>query len=367
MINQPNQRSTYEPLSLYAVLLFGLLVYGTIAYVYFRVGIINIALAFRHAELWIIGWFTDSYTRLDNEVLTIDRSRLGLADLWRLGNVVGRIYARPGAGLLIALAVAVYFAAPGHRYRSSIKYLDDLILALDDRFRYTRAYVGRRRPLRNPEFGKRPRPGDMALNTAEWIAAYARDRDGAFSEDLARVALESQLGPVWTGPQGAERHVRCLFAVLTLYASRHRTEADSYMGDLATSLPPGNGDAPLSLPDTVVAAADAILADAEAIRPCTTRAARHAYTAPAMLACLEYARSRVGVLNNGVFNWLKLVDRPLWYVLVMPCNPFVEGAGARAHYVAETIAEMPLYAPQIDLALAAVCARHRQTVSAQRR
>jgi intracellular multiplication protein IcmP len=366
-MNQPNQRTTPDPLAYGALVLFGLLIYGVIVYVYFRVQLIDAALAFRHFELSIIGWFTDSYTGLDNEVLTIDRSRLGPADLWHLGNVVGGIYGRPGACLLLAVAVAVYFVAPRHRYRSNIKCLDDLILSLDDRLRYTRAYVGRNLPLRDPEFGKPPRPGDMALNTAEWIAAYARDRYGAFNQDLARVALESQLGPVWTGPRNAPPHVRCLFAALTLYANRNRPEADTYAGDLATSLPPGNGDVPLLLPDSVVATADSILADAEAIRPCAARAARHAYTAPAMLACLEYARSRTGVLNSGMFNWLKLVDRPLWYVLVMPCNPLVEGAGARAHYIAETIAEMPLYTPQIEPALQAVCARHGQSVSAQRR
>jgi intracellular multiplication protein IcmP len=344
-----------------------ILVYGGVAYLYFRVEIIDAVLAFRHAELSIIGWFTGSYARLDNEVLTIGRSQLGLADLWRVGSVVGGLYAGPGACLLVALALVVYCAAPLHRYRAKIRYLDDLILALDAQFRYTRAYVGRRRPLRDPVFGRRPLPNDMALNPAEWIAAYARDRHGAFSEDMARAALENQLGPVWIGVHDAAPHVRCLFAALTLFANRQREEADAYLGDLAMSLPPGNGDALLSLPVRVVAAADAILADAEAIRPCTTRAGRHGYTAPAMLACLEYARGRIGVLNSGLFNWLKLVDRPLWYVLVMPCNPFIEGAGARAHYSAECIAEMPLYAPWIEPALEGVCARHRQIVSDQRR
>ena len=365
MTEPPRQQGTWWPLI--ALMLGMLLVYGGIAYLNFRTQAIDAVLAFRHVELSIIGRFTDSYARLDNEVLTADRSRFGLADLWRLGSVVGVLYAWPAACLLAALALVTGFAAPGHRHRSRIRTLDDLILALDDRFRYTRAYVGRNRPLRDPAFGKRPRPGDMALNPVEWVAAYARDRHGAFSEDMARAALESQLGPVWVGVHDAAPHVRCLFAALTLYANRQRAKADVYLGDLATSLPPGNGDAPLSLPAKVVAAADAILADAEAIRPCTARAGRHAYTAPAMLACLEYARGRVGVLNNGMFNWLKLVDRPLWYLLAMPCNPLIEGAGARAHYIAERIAEMPLHAPQVDPALDAVCARHRQAVSGQRR
>src|SRR5690349_6588519 len=150
MINVRNQRHTYDPLAFYATVAFGLLVLSTCLYLKFREQFISGVLAYRHLELTIIGYFTDAYVKLDAQVVTIERSSIGLRDLWRLGTIVGESYAIPGACLLTALAGMVFFHAPRHRYSTRIKHMDDLILALDDRFRYARAYVGRKLRLHDP-------------------------------------------------------------------------------------------------------------------------------------------------------------------------------------------------------------------------
>jgi len=212
-------------------------------------------------------------------------------------------------------------------------------------------------------------PGDTTVGSRpEWIAAYACDRTGAYHDDLARAAFEHQLGPIWSGVHRAPPHVRCLFAAFALHAARQRDDAGSLLGDLATALPPGNGATPLTLPERVVATADRVLEDIEMIRPCVRVAERHAYTTTAMMGVLTHARERAGVLSPGQFNWAKLVDRGLWYALLMPPNPFVEGAGAHAHFMAELAAGAPLFTAQIEPAMQSACAhRHQDAAAAQRR
>ena len=364
-----NQQPTgnFDPM---AVGLMGLASVGaltTAAYLKFHAEIVAATLALRHAELSVVSLFTDRYADLDASVLNPDLSKVGILSLLKLGSIVGATYNIPGAILLAGAAALTFCCAPDRRYRSKIDSLDTLIMAGDHRFRYARAFVGRKRTLRNPAWGQRPQPGDMSLHTPEWIAAYATDRNG-FNEDLARAAFAAQLGSMWLGVTDAPAHVRCLFAAFALHANRSRDDAARFLGDLAVSLPPSNGDAPLTLPPDVGAQAAVILQDMEMIAPCVQIASRHAYTAPALMGVLLHARDRAGVLNPGLFAWLKLVDRTLWYALVMPPNPYVEAAGAQAHFLAETIAEAPIFTPQIEPALEATRAGdHQNAVTEQRR
>jgi intracellular multiplication protein IcmP len=356
-----------SPLAFVGVTLLAFILFVGVMYLKYRVAMISAVLAVRHFELQIVGIFTSRYADLDASVLGPDWSRIGIVSLLRLGTIVGGIYSVPGAVLLGGLAMQVFFCAPGQRFRVKIRTLDDLVLVQSDRFRFARAFVARKRELRNPAWGQRPRPGDLSLHPAEWIAAYARDSRGAYHDDLSRAAFAQQLGPVWSGVHAAAPHVRCLFAAFALHADRQRADAGSFLGDLATALPPGNGDTPLALADWVIKIADRILQDVEMIRPCVQIAARHAYTATAIMGVLQHARDRAGVLNPGLFNWLKLVDRALWYPLVMPPNPYAEGAGAYAHFVAEGMAEVPLFTPHIEPALASVRAQTHQTAAAAQR
>ena len=175
-----------------------------------------------------------------------------------------------------------------------------------------------------------------------------------------------QLGKPWTGVHAAAPHVRCLFAAFALQADRQRDDACSYLGDLAVSLPPGNGDVPLALPPRVVAQADRILEDAGIVGRCAEVAARHAYTTTAMMGVLNCTRKRAGILSPGQFNWLKLVDRTLWYALVWPPNPYTEAGGAQAHYNAEIEAGRPLLVPFVDPALRAIRVHRDQAHGTQR-
>ena len=327
--------------------------------------VVSLTLALRTAELRVISQFDSRAAALCASLHERDPRTIGLLNLYRLSFLVGKAYSHvAGAGLFVMAAI-VLFCAPGQRYRRKLD-LAGLILAQHDRFRTSRAFVGRKRVLRRPEFGKPPKPGDVSLHTDEWIAAFARSSTGEYSDEIAEASLVRQLGTSWTGVHDAAPHVRCLFAAFALQADRQRDNAVFYLGDLAVSVPPGDGDVPLVLPAKVIAQADRILADRPLVADCAKAAARHAYTTTAMMGVLAFTRRRSGTFSPGLFNWLKLVDRNLWYALVWPPNPYTEAGGVYAHYHAELEAGRPLFMPFVGPALRAIRVHQDKAEAAQR-
>jgi len=308
-------------------------------------------LAWKHAELQLIGRFTDYYAALDANVVRADPATVTGAAIWRLFTFVGQAVRWPAAGLLAALALLVLVRAPSRRFRRKLD-LDTLPYAQGALHRYATAFVGRRQDLVAPRIEGGPRPSDVALHAPEWIRAHAWDAKRGYRADWARRELACQLGPPWAGVAHAAPYVRCLFAGFALHAARHREDAARFLGQLAEALPRTKGDAIPELPDAVVAQADLILRDPALAGPCADVAAWHAFQSTAMLGMLAYARKRAGVMAPAQFNWLKLVDRRLWYALHslgMP-NPYVEARGARDHYAAECLIGEPIHAPSIDRA-----------------
>jgi intracellular multiplication protein IcmP len=210
------------------------------------------------------------------------------------------------------------------------------------------------------------------LAPEEWIARFATGLDGDFDEAAARCALVRRLGPRWRGLQDASPRVRCLFAAFALHLAQRRAEALRLLGDLSVSLgnsdqdKPEGPDAPLALPASARAVADAFLGDGELVTPALAISNRHAYAHTALMELLNTARLRAGVLAPGQFAWLKLVDRPLWYALhslgferegvgrYLHPNPRVEAVGARDHWAVERIAGEPLIEPNMDRAIEAL-------------
>ena len=308
-------------------------------------------LAWKHAELRLIGHFTDTYAPLDANVVKADPATVTGAAIWRLFTFVGQAVRWPAAGLLAALALLVLARAPSRRFRRKLD-LDSLPFAQGPLYRYATAFVGRRQDLVAPRIEGGPRPNDVALHALEWIRAHAWDPRRGYRADWARRELACQLGPPWAGVEHAAPHVRCLFAGFALHAARHREDAARFLGQLAEALPRTKGDQAPELPDAVVAQADLILRDPALAGPCAEVAAWHGFQSTAMLGVLAHARKQAGVLAPAQFNWLKLVDRRLWYALHslgMP-NPYVEARGSRDHYAAECLIGEPIHAPSIDRA-----------------
>lgn len=250
-------------------------------------------LAWKHAELQLIGRFTDYYAALDANVARADPATVTGAAIWRLFTYVGEAVRWPAAGLLAALALLVLVRAPSHRFRRRLD-LDTLPYAQSALHRYATAFVRRRQDLVAPRIEGGPRPSDVALHAPEWIRAHAWDPKRGFRADWARRELACQLGPPWAGVAHAPAHVRCLFAGFALHAARHREDAARFLGELAEGLPHTQGDRLPELPGMVVAQADLILRDPAVAGPCAEVAGLHAFQSTPCSACWPMPASGPG-------------------------------------------------------------------------
>jgi len=375
MRQQPSHRGAfassddYTILSL-AVILVGLAFGGWLLWRFEHGEISAAVMRLARWQMRFIHLFTDRYDLADAQVGAADPEGVSFPALVRLCDDIGRFFLVPAVLFVLALASLCFLRAAPARFCREFD-LDGLIREQARSYHSIAAFVRRTLRLVRPRDGE-PRPLDPALNPREWIARWATDARGDFDEARARAELDRQLGPLWRGLAQAEPHVRCMLAVFALHWARRSDDALALLGDLSESLAlaPGEREAgperPLAFPAAVVATADAYLRDQETVRPALNCAARHGYTAPALMSVLTEARRRSGVLAPAQFAWLKLVDRRLWYALHslgfpsdgsgkdLHPNPRVEAVGARDHWAAECIAGRPILTAMVDRALAAI-------------
>ncbi|WP_157516657.1 hypothetical protein [Methylosinus sp. LW3] len=323
-----------------------------------------------HGQMTFIHLFTDRYDVADAQLLATNPATVKFPQLLRLAREVGRFFLLPSIGVVLALA-AVCASRAGAKRFSRPHDLEALMREQLRSFRTPAAFVRRRLGLVDIAPGK-PRPADRALTRAEWIERWATDDKGAFNEAAARAELMRQLGSVRGKPGDAAPHVRCILAALSLHRAQRRDEAQRYLGDLSSALGPigkegrTGPDHALLFPTALIERADQWLGERDLRQPLVKTMAAHGFTTPATMSVLLAARAEGGVLPPAQFNFLKLVDRRLWYALhslgypadmfdpLLHATPLVEAIGARDHWAAELIAGAPLRVASIDNALAAV-------------
>ena len=365
------------------VLAGGLAVFAYLLWTSWHEQIVAVVAALQHWQMRLLHRVSDGLDAQDRLLRSADYATVTAGQMVALCDRVGRAFRLPAALYILGLAVLCFLRAAPSRFRRDLD-LDGLMREHAKSFPAASAFVGRDLrlvPIRAPEAGpggeRDPRPADPALKAAEWVARYAPSQTGALDEGAARRELARQLGPLWRGVAEAAPHVRVLFAAFALHLAQRREEALALLGDVAGLLPrggdgPAGPECPLALPAGLVAYAGRLLRDADLVGAAAAVAARHAYTATALMGLLTEARLRAGVLAPSQFNGFKLIDRRLWYALdslgfpgdgpgqnVHP-NPLVEAAGARDHWAAERTARGPLAVPAIDRAVAAVRTALRQ-------
>jgi intracellular multiplication protein IcmP len=327
-------------------------------------------IAAQHWQMIVIAHFAGRYESLDQQALMLNPANVTAHMLYRLCHLVGLFYRIPAAIVVGGLSVLCLVLNAPSRF-TQVLTLDGLMKVQAKIFRTTAAFVGR--DLRSVAMAKgEPRPLDPALHGKEWVDRYARKADGSYDENAARGELTRQLGPVWRGAANAPPVVRCLLAAFALHAAREREAALALLGDFSEAMAPRQKEGPagpntaLLAPRHIVATADAILRRPE-LRPYLGLADQHAFSVPALMTVLHEARRRSGVLAPAQFNFVKLIDRRLWFALhslgfpaddgseeaVMP-TPRIEAAGARDHWAAECMDGRPLLVPSLERALLVV-------------
>ena len=326
-----------------------------------------------HWHIQLIQYLTDEYDGLDRQLLGADYGRVTLKGIYAAATSIGLWFRVPVAVMLGVLAVVCFVRSPSTRYRRRFD-LDGLIAEQAKSFRIIAAFGARRLRLRDLRPGE-PRPADPALQAPEWLDRYAV-RDGELSKPALRAGLVRQLGSRWAGAEQATPHVRVLFAAFALHGEQRHQEALALLGEMSEGLRPSGREAatgpeaPLSVTGPVVARADAVIASGTAA---ASQAARHAFTAPALMTVLVEARRRGGVLPPAAFNAVKLADRSLWFALhslgfpseahgrTQHPNPAVEAIGVRDHWAVECSAGRPVGTPSVERAAAALLAFHART------
>ncbi|MFT8780920.1 hypothetical protein [Acetobacter orientalis] len=327
--------------------------------------------------LHIVSLFTDSYAPLLNKMAQAEPAKVSAATLWQLLGITGFLTLLPVLAVFAVCALLCATRAPGTIYRERFG-LDGMKQALAEIYPIGRAWIGYSAKLREPTPPSAPlKPMDPFLQPDEWLARYAGDKPGtATYAQAAQNALAAQLGTPWTDPQALSPIEQCLFMAFTLVCARRGDAAGTLLDTLSLSLAgrweKGEITAPLTLPDHTVKKfrKDLSAGDWELGLQI---AQKHAWSRTVLMALLQTARQKTGVLNASLFSVVQLVDRDLWLILSalpypMPGRPVhaiittacTEAAGALEHWRAECRQKQPLPEPNISTTLDTLLSTNRK-------
>lgn len=356
------------------LIVVGLGILGWASWKLWHAEISMVALSVAHAEMQVIGLFSDRFAQADMAVERAHPARVQFDQLVRLYRNIGQAFLYPAMALVLALAALTFLRAGNARF-TRVFDLEKLMVEQAKTSRSIAAFLGRKlKPVKIRDGD--PRPADAALHASDWIARYATTK-GAFDEKAARRELVRQLGDPWKGCVGASSAVRCMLAVFALQGVQRREEAAALLGLLSEGLISGRTpkaeakagagpEAPLAFDARTVAVAERVLGTINVSGWAVDTMAKHHFTTPGLMSVLNEARLRSGVMAPAQFAFLKLVDRRLWYALhglgfeadgpLAHPHPTqrIEALGARAHWAAERAVGTPIRTPEFDAAIAAI-------------
>ena len=270
---------------------------------------------------------------------------------------VGLLLRVPLAVGLAGLGAWLLLGHPAGRFRRHFD-LHSLAEAMKDHWPFALHALRRgnlKMPLDHPVWG-------IAMSSEAFLRHHdlleVTEIGSSVREARAKAVFAAQLGPLWGE---APLHARALAGLLALRvvaltaptaeADQLKRRAQAWWVTLARAA--ADHKAGDYLPPAAVFRQ--IQRETEAMLEAKAVAALmddHAYTATVLLRLLAEAREG-GVLPPALLSWLKGMDRPLWYALnsLGRRMPFVEAAGAIAHYHAERAAGGALPTPHIHGAM----------------
>lgn len=273
--------------------------------------------------------------------------------------------------IMVLMAIIVLYYGPTSLLRQKHN-IETLIETQSKVFPYVKAFV-KFNPLKLPVRAPGdPVPAELglfaeALSPEEWIA-YNRIPmpDNQLDQEVAYDAFTEQLGKRWRGPAHLDKYQQIMLAAFCLKASRKREEAEVILGRLAACWDHAAG-LKLSRDSSLHRDAMKILKTKNYAERTLKIMKQHAYTTPAMMRALAFARSEGGVLAPGLFVWLRGHDRNFWY----PMNNLgkegfhMEALGAAAHYKEEKRTRRPIPVPHVKGAVESLVAYMEDPLTAR--
>lgn len=315
-------------------------------------------LAVRLVEIKLISLVTDQLQSLAQTLQAItprDYRAISFQQLADVSTAVGNYLRYPVAVILVGCAVFLYFRDPTSSFRQTYS-----MTTLRDAEKFNWPIIKPVGNLNLVDEAIDKGPWAMAQTPKEFAKKYHLLREKTPEPDPeqithlqrpivvvrkneARKVFAMQLGPFWDGIDKCDRPTQAMFAIMAAQANRDRPTAEKLLNHIAASTETGKIDfSPI----------DEALARYQNSPVVERIVERHAYVLTVMASMLQLARTD-GVLASAQFLWLKVANRPLWYMLncVGRQTVFPEISGAFAHWLAEKEYGARLIVPMIEEAV----------------
>ncbi len=339
---------------------------ATIIYV-FRTQLAWFLIELKYLEISFISLFISDTVPIVKTLGTMQPSSLSMDKAGVVASLVGNYIRYPFCGLLVLLAGVLLFGHPALRFKHihSMKTLYE-----QEKYNWPQVM-----PIEKIDLVKEPiekGPWAMSLTPMQFAKKYrllyeerevgAKPKLGEHRERINVGLLRSeahqvfalQLGGNWQGVDRLPMHTKALFAVFACRANRDQDNAKMILDTVARSASSGSLD--FSGVEEIVNK----YKDTTLVKKVIEG---HGFVLTIMASMLDLARQD-GVLASADFLWLKIVDRPLWFMLnaVGRQTPPAEIAGAFAHWLAERKMGRRISVPMVEEAVKALELALKETI-----
>lgn len=354
--SQSSQPQGDNSLSALWLSLFFFLIVGAIWH-FFHTQIAWFLLKIKYFEACFISIFNESVLSHVQLLDVGDANNVSIDSLMAVMKNIGNYVRYPVVLLLLIFAGVLFFSHPTTRYK---KTHDMQSLYEQEKFNWQQIM-----PIANINLTKEPiekGPWGMSLTPMQFAKKHRllieqQETSLKLGEQQGRISVllnhaaayqvfSLQLGQAFNGIDKLNMHTKALFAVFASRANRDQETAKKILDQMAVSALEGN------LNFTGINNAVDKYKPSSVVK---TVVQKHAYVLTFMASMLEAARQD-GVLASADFLWLKVVDRPLWYMLnnVGRQTAYAEVGGAFAHWIAEKRLGRKISMPMVDEAVKAL-------------
>jgi intracellular multiplication protein IcmP len=354
--------SAYTPL--YIVL--AVCIVGFVAWYQFRGQIVMVMMHLKVYQIYLLRFFDPSLEALQTSLLSqiASKSYLGMQydGLVHMLEQVGKIWRYPVAVILGLLALKLFFGSPIVKYKRTLSMQTLTEQEASDWPQITpvvkldlvkeHAEKGQWAMGQTPmQFAKKHR---LLLEAKEVVDSDVLRAQEQMIVSLLRGAayqvFATQLGAYWNGIERLPIYKQALFAVFASRIGGDRAGAANLLSQIAASAK--FDPKKKALPQLNYAGTAELLKKHQNNKLIAKITQQHAFVTTVMASMLMTARND-GVVASADFLWLKVVDRPLWFLLnsVGRRTVFAEAAGPFGHWIAELQLGQAIRLPMVEEAI----------------
>lgn len=342
--NQPNNSSMISDEILYAVFIIIVIIAAWSVLHSFIVGFYSMIW---FAEMFVIGLFTNNLSMIKEWMHATPFSEVTFSQFSSTAGYVGEYSRYVFAPIMIGLGIYAFYKDPSGKYK---KNYDSYGLMMVMRRIWPHASMLYEKDTRKnitPGIGLGP-----ALKPREFAKKYKLlDEEGDVIDDAAEDIFSRQIGLPFYGVNTWKTKDQYKLAIVALCVMKFNREFDDFTllrNRLAEAFHKNkNGDISSEYPlvlSLYEKHCNTVL-DGYKRSLVASLESKHAYEYTFLYSL--FGKSKRAVFAPNEFAWLKVKNRTMWYVLnsVHRRVAWVEAAGPKAHWLAETLAKKPIKTP----------------------